>query len=682
MQAMFRRVLKLIRRSPELPDIQVISDVSRPEQNSHLSEIFCPVDSIEPSRLSAYLQCSPSLTEFSHLYPPDMRSKIVEFPIVLYGEVCADHLRRRVNQTLLATRGLVHVVLGVGQVFSTDNERVRIWSHSATNDTSDIWAILRAILRSSDSSLVGIWELSVEPTSAVWHFLNSTAQSREDLSYVGASFINSDGFVERDAGTVSLVIGEQFQTKYFYEPLQFRLTATPRAEVRLGVARRSVVLSSLDALEKAGPLDDPLETNLYLNDHSHIGIQGCAIAVSHRSGKTFASPYGKLSLLDPTPLDLRRPNGVFFVDSVPPAPDRDAGSVTADNFISICLDRDAEVLFASTSERTWSNVYNLSIASRGVIALTLPSFRDPDSIAQFIRAQAYSSLTVVLSRVHAGGEFLEMIRSEFPFAKIIFNTVDLHGLRELREAKLIGSDARSFSAYATLSREKDLIQRADATIILSEAELKELEPYAPYANLRLIPLISEFRTPTKGFDERHDVMFIGSYSHQPNVDAVEYIFEEIWPIVQASDPSIILKLVGPNFPDLLAKRVPRGVQLLGYVENLSEELENIRITIAPLRYGAGIKGKVAMSLSHGVPCVATSVAVEGMGLVNESEVLVADSAHEFVLSLLRIYHNKTLWQDLSRKGYRFCENRFSRGAVAKKLNALIDELQADRGLND
>lgn len=682
MQSIFNHVLKLLGINQEITGGQDSSPRSGSGPDSHLLEIFSPIDSIEPSRLSAYLQCSPSLTEFSLLYPPDMRTKIVEFPIVLYGEVCTDLLMRRVYQTLLATRGLVHVILGVGQVLKTDDERVRIWPNSDTNSTSDICALLDTILESSDSPLVGLWELSVEPTSAAWHFLNSAIQLRQDLAFVGASLVNSDGFTEDDASAISRDAAERHQLVYFYDPIRFRLNTTPRAEVRLGVARTSAVLSMLNALKSARQLDDSITSNLYLPEHSHIGIQGCAVALTHNHVKGFGSSNWFLSLIDPAPPNIQSPEGIFFVDSVPPAPDRDAGSVTADNFISICLDRGADVLFASTSDRSWSNVYNLAISARGVICLTEPFYRDTAAIAEFIRAQKYSTLTIVLSRVHAGGEFQEMIRTEFPFAKIIFNTVDLHGLRELREAKLVGSDARSFSANATLSRERDLVQRADATIILSETELKELEPYARYANVRLIPLVSEFRMPTKSFDERHDIMFIGSYSHQPNVDAVEYIFDELWPMVQTKDPSMVLKLVGPNFPSQLAGRLPRGVQLLGYVENLSEELESTRITIAPLRYGAGIKGKVAMSLSHGVPCVASSVAVEGMGLVDERDVLVADSAHGFVQSLLRIYHNKILWQDLSSKGYQFCESRYSRTAVAKQLNALIDELQADKGFND
>lgn len=116
-----------------------------------------------------------------------------------------------------------------------------------------------------------------------------------------------------------------------------------------------------------------------------------------------------------------------------------------------------------------------------------------------------------------------------------------------------------------------------------------------------------------------------------------------------------------------------GIKVLGYVKDLSDLFENIRISVAPLRYGAGVKGKIVTSLSYGVPCVATSIAAEGMGLKDGENILIADSPSQFAESILRLYNSPNLWENLSTNGLDFVKQNFSIETARKVWSEILFE---------
>lgn len=175
------------------------------------------------------------------------------------------------------------------------------------------------------------------------------------------------------------------------------------------------------------------------------------------------------------------------------------------------------------------------------------------------------------------------------------------------------------------------------------------------------------------FTERRGIMFLGGFRHQPNLDAVLYFSQEVWPLIHARNPDIVFNVIGADAPpEILALHDVNNINVIGFVEELAPWFEAVRLSIAPLRYGAGIKGKVGQSLSHGVPCIATSIAVEGMGLAIGTEVLVADDPVNMAETILATYRNEALWQRLSLAGMGFVEREYSSSVTERRMREVID----------
>ena len=133
-------------------------------------------------------------------------------------------------------------------------------------------------------------------------------------------------------------------------------------------------------------------------------------------------------------------------------------------------------------------------------------------------------------------------------------------------------------------------------------------------------------------------------------------------------------ILGSNPPAEVLALKGDGIDVVGYVEDLAPYFDRCRLSVAPLRYGAGIKGKIATSLGFGVPCVATRVAVEGMGLVDGEEVLVADAPSAFADAVVRLHADEQLWSVLSGRGMEFVERNYSLAAGRELLRNMLTQL--------
>ena len=176
---------------------------------------------------------------------------------------------------------------------------------------------------------------------------------------------------------------------------------------------------------------------------------------------------------------------------------------------------------------------------------------------------------------------------------------------------------------------------------------------------------------TQAIDQRQHLLFVGGFQHLPNVDAVQWFVQEVWPIVHAAEPAMRVRIVGSQMPSKLQNLDVPGVEILGFVQDLDDLLSQSRISIAPLRYGAGVKGKINQAMAHGLPVVATSMAVEGMNLLHEEHVLVADTPQDFARELLRLYSDGALWNALVINGKGNIRRTFSREIAKQTLNRLL-----------
>jgi glycosyltransferase involved in cell wall biosynthesis len=365
---------------------------------------------------------------------------------------------------------------------------------------------------------------------------------------------------------------------------------------------------------------------------------------------------------------------VMIIDNVYPKPDKDSGSVDAVNFVRIFRDLGYQVAFAAASEFSAPSPYLARLESMNVLAICPPRYR---SIEEFLQTAGQNIDLCFLSRVRSGGQYIEQVRQRCPYAKVIFNTVDLHHLREEREARFRGDRrARNF-AQVTREREIAITRLADATIVVSRHEEELLNKTVPGAAIYHVPLIREFPEHCgNGFAQRRGIGFIGGYLHRPNVDAVHHFLKEIWPRIYAQMPGVEFLTMGADMPPEIANRRDPGFVPLGYVADLATQLGRIRVMVAPLCYGSGAKGKIASSLAHRVPCVASPIAAEGMGLVDGETIMIADSPHCFAEKVVQLYNDEHRWSQISERGFALISQQHSLAAGKRRIENILSGIGA------
>lgn len=362
---------------------------------------------------------------------------------------------------------------------------------------------------------------------------------------------------------------------------------------------------------------------------------------------------------------------ILVVDHITPRPDQDSGSASTFSYLQILVRAGYHVTFAPMNLED-AGRYSDALRDLGIRTVAAPPW---PSIHEAVAALAPQHDIVLLYRGGAGGMLFDLVREVAPEARIVFHPVDLHFLREQREAELKGDTAGLLTAENSRRLELDLIRRADATIVVSTHEHELLRELAPGASVHQIPILRE-TPPATVSTERRDLLFLGGFDHLPNADAIIWFVREVWPLLLAHGFTERLIIAGSNIPAQVAELADDRVDVRGWVEDLESLFAGCRLSIAPLRFGGGIKGKVVTSLSQGVPVVATSVAAEGMRLEHGANVLIADTPDEFAQQIIRACTNDRLWRTLSTNGRVAFAQQFSHEAGANQVLAVFGGLLA------
>ena len=298
----------------------------------------------------------------------------------------------------------------------------------------------------------------------------------------------------------------------------------------------------------------------------------------------------------------------------------------------------------------------------------------PDEITNFVEKQGGDLAWAFLSFPHIAAHFMPVIRSHCPTTRIAYDMVDFHSLRMRREAELSSDSELLAAAERQRAVEVACASAADVTFAVSVEEKAVLLDAAPVAVVEVLPNIFEppFASPP-GPEARKDLFFVGGFWHRPNGDAVRWFVERILPLIQREAPNIILRIAGANADDeVLALGRQPGVEVLGFVPDLAPLFDRHRVFVAPLRYGAGMKGKVGQSLAYGLPVVTTPIGAEGMGLRDGTHLLIASEEEAFALQVLRLLSDDALWSRLSIAGRALIERTLSVDVVRGQLKAVLD----------
>lgn len=280
-----------------------------------------------------------------------------------------------------------------------------------------------------------------------------------------------------------------------------------------------------------------------------------------------------------------------------------------------------------------------------------------------------------------GLKYIPLLRRMCPTVPFVIDSVDVHFIRERMMSETLQDESLRSQAENTRRSEVSAYQKADNVWVVSSLDRHVLLAEGIAAeSITIVPnihTVAEDVVPRQQREE-YSLLFVGGFVHQPNVDAVEFFCREIMPLVRRRVPGIHLYVVGDSPPEHIRKMAAPDVSILGFVPKTTPFLDKCMVSVAPLRYGAGLKGKVGEALAAGLPLVTTSVGAQGMDLVSGKVAFVTDAPGDFAAAVVRLLEEPDLWEACSINGLRFMEMNFGYEAVAGSLRSHLQTLISGR----
>ena len=264
---------------------------------------------------------------------------------------------------------------------------------------------------------------------------------------------------------------------------------------------------------------------------------------------------------------------------------------------------------------------------------------------------------VWLHRPEVFSDYVDFFRDNAPHAKIIYDMVDIHYLRMERGLQIKYDKNRAKEAVHFKYIETELCKKADKIAVISEQEKEFMKAFVDENKLFTISNVHNLKVKLEEmppFEKRNGIFFIGSFFHDPNVDAVEILYHQIMPLVWRELPHLKVTIIGPEAPEALLKMNSDQFEVVGYVENIIPYYEKCFASISPLRFGAGVKGKIGQALEYALPVVTTEIGAEGMFLENGITALIArnEDYQQFADHIVAVCTNKEVWNTLHNNSER------------------------------
>ena len=356
---------------------------------------------------------------------------------------------------------------------------------------------------------------------------------------------------------------------------------------------------------------------------------------------------------------------VMIIDEHVPVDDRDSGALRMWRLVTALAHAGLRVTFVATSRHPVEPATSV-LRDRGI------DVEDGvRTVAEAIEARAGELDMIVVSRPNVAARAIPAARRAAPTVPIAYDMVDFHGLRHERGAAVGGS--RPSRHEQRMSRwENQALHEADHVIAITRNEADAVAGLRPEVGVTIIGNIHTIDPSPTSFGERDGVLFVGSWSHTPNQDAVHWLLDEVMPVVWKHRPDTILHLAGSGLPETLGAGEQRVVNH-GWVSDLAPLFDRVRLSVAPLRFGAGLKGKVGDSLARGVPVVATPVAAEGFAL-DLPGFGDAETVAEFADAICLLASDQVAWSRARRAGFSAIEADLGPDHAVAGIESLIGEL--------
>ena len=373
---------------------------------------------------------------------------------------------------------------------------------------------------------------------------------------------------------------------------------------------------------------------------------------------------------------------VLIIGFVWPEPNSSAAGGRMVQLISIFAAQGFEVTFASPA---MDSDYMVDLESLGVskksIALNCSSFD--------VFVKELNPTIVLFDRFMMEEQFGWRVAENCPDALRLLDTEDLHCLRLARQKAF--KENRHFSTDDLLTeevakREIASILRCDISLMIAEYEIELLQAIFKinpdllyYLPLLLEPIEDSRIQNLPSFEERNNFVLIGNFLHEPNWNAVQYLKETIWPLIRKQMPDAVLQIYGayPSQKVVQLHQPKQGFHIMGRANDAQEVVRNARVVLAPLRFGAGIKGKLLEAMQCGTSSVTTTIGSESMPGDLPWNGFITDDVQVFADKAIALYQDKILWLNAQENGFEIIEKRYLKSVFTDDFVKYILKVQSD-----
>ncbi len=362
---------------------------------------------------------------------------------------------------------------------------------------------------------------------------------------------------------------------------------------------------------------------------------------------------------------------VLFIDHYVPMYDKDAGSRTIFQYLKLFVSEGYNIKFIGDNYFP-HQPYTDILEQMGIEVLYgawYMKHRD-----EWLQENGESIQYVWLNRPHISVNYIDSLRKH-THARLAYYGMDLIYLREMRKYETTGAIEAKESSEEWKIKEYDIMRKVDVSFFLSKVEIAEVNKEDPTIKCKHISIniFDNLVEPDYNPEKRNGMVFVGGFTHDPNVDAVCFIHDEILPLLKEKDPDIRIHIVGSNAPQSIIDMNNENLIVHGYVsdEELKEIYKSSKIAFIPLRYGAGVKGKVIEAMVNGLPVITTQIGAEGIDGA-EDILQCAETAEELAGLVLSLTSDNQALSALSRQGFDYVMNTFSTNAAKKKLQDTFD----------
>ncbi len=380
---------------------------------------------------------------------------------------------------------------------------------------------------------------------------------------------------------------------------------------------------------------------------------------------------------------MKQPQRVLIIGHVWPEPNSTAAGSRMLQLINLMLSESWEVNFASAAQK---GEFSFSLTN---LAVTEHNCSLNDSSFQLLVKEINPNI-VVYDRFLTEEQFGWRVREVCPNSLQVLDSEDLHFLRKAREEAIKkGKSTKEANLFSDLAkREIGAMLRCDISLIISEVEMEILRTQFKFSEQQLFYLPFLVTVPKNdlnpSFNQRSNLVSIGNFLHEPNWDQVRFLKNEIWPNLRPLLKGAELHIYGAYASQKVNQlhQPKEGFIIKGRADNAIESLKKYRLLLAPLRFGAGLKGKIIDAFLAETPVATSSIGAEGMTSHSAWPGIIEDDPSLFTQKVCALYTNEQAWEQLQKNCKPLLNDKFSLHSFAKKLVTklvrLCNELELHR----